>query len=274
MLPSRAGILQPSTALLLLLLLAPWAVAGKSSSATRSPPPAVHHTHHHHRSPPPPKASPPAKGKKPSAAAAARPQQAKRPPPPPRLRHSPPPPPSPSPLLHTQELVYIGCFADDAQHDVGEVEWQAAVARGRVGVSKAQCAQACSDTAWFALQDGYCQCVQSFGSAPQYKQVADADCGGADGSGAALPARNAIYTQTDCWLGGQVELLLKEDLGRSIDGQNQWRARVRIQHWQAGALVTLDWGALAIEVYSMWNAQVSAAAPEPRVVQAWCYWRC
>lgn len=139
-----------------------------------------------------------------------------------------------------------------------------------------QCATTCVGSAWFAMQRGRCQCASSLASGPQYKLVPSEECGaicpgeegisptrycGGDGSpadaAAALaapsPARNAIYTQTSCFLGGRVEVTDSASLGRSDEGQVQWRGRIQLQNWREATTVTLDWGGLAVEIYSLWG---------------------
>ena len=176
----------------------------------------------------------------------------------------------PAPLRHTSELVFVGCFSDDDQRDVGEREWRAAVARGRM--TTAQCALACADSAWFAMQRGLCQCVSSFATGAAYKRLEDAasECGPICAGESGLPgtprycadgpaARNAIYSHTSCSLGGAVELELSQleggELGRSSDGELQWRGRVKLESWAENALLTLDFGHLDVELYSVWGAQ-------------------
>lgn len=167
--------------------------------------------------------------------------------------------------VHVDEAVYVGCFADDAQHDIGEHEWRAAAMRGRTRTN--ECRLVCAKTAWFAMQRGLCQCAERFGTGPQYRRLTNEACGPvcegerslpggprycADSSGDAL--RNAVYAQTRCFLGASVEVT-GPDEERSADGQLQWRGRVKLESWADGALLTLDWGAVPVELYSLWNAQ-------------------
>ena len=209
-----------------------------------------------------------------------------------QIKHSSPPPPS----LDKEAISFVGCFADDAQHDVGEADWRAAFARGKMTTT--QCAITCSDSAWFAMQRGRCQCVSSFGTGPSYKLLPDSSaecgpvcpgeesapgppryCGGdafpadaASALSASTPARNAIYTQTSCFLGGKVEVQDTKSLGRSDEGQLLWRGRVRLERFAEGATVTLDWGRLPVEMYSLWGANFAVkdaiGARGPKVVLA------
>ena len=179
-------------------------------------------------------------------------------------------PPPPSPRAHTDEIVFVGCFADDAQRDLGVAEWVAAAARGRSNTT--HCATMCAHTAWFAMQRGLCQCAPHFGTGPQYvKLPSAAECGPVCTGEEGLPGptrycggategggpRNAVYTRTRCPFGASVQIDYSErgDLGRSVDGQRQWRGAVRLERWVEGGFLTLDWGSQPVEVYSIWNAK-------------------
>ena len=184
-------------------------------------------------------------------------------------QHSHPPPPPPA---HVDELIFIGCYADDNQHDIGDAEWKAAVARGPSTV--AECSQTCADKAWFAMQRGLCQCASNFATGPQYVRVADTECGPAcPGEGWATanpprycagsappddetkPRRNAVYTQSACYLGPELSIGGEKDmLGRSDDGQMQWRGKIKLSRWVDGTQLVLDWGAHQTELFSLWNA--------------------
>ena len=174
-------------------------------------------------------------------------------PPPPPVRHDP--------------FVFVGCFEDDSEHDAGTDAYREAVARGHM--TTAQCALACDETPWFATQGGLCQCITRFATAPKYAQLAAVDAAGCESGGAAT--RNAIYARRQCAFGFaevQVASRDKQDLGRSEDGQLQWRADVRLSSWVANGEVTLDWGDLPVEIYSVWNAKFASkdeARHGPRV---------
>ena len=43
-------------------------------------------------------------------------------------------------------------------------------------------------------------------------------------------------------------------IGRSDDGQMQWRGKLKLAKWVDGTVITLDWGAHQTEIYSLWSA--------------------
>ena len=82
----------------------------------------------------------------------------------PAHKHPPPPPPQQKLPQHTEEVVFVGCYADDKDHDLGELPWKDGLARGMMSVT--QCAIACADSPYFAMQGGHCMCALQFATGP------------------------------------------------------------------------------------------------------------
>jgi len=92
----------------------------------------------------------------------------------------------PCPKLPECEPAYVGCFTDDIRRDL----------KNRpegTGYNIAWCNYTCRDSYYFAIQNNgkECFCGDDYGTAEQYKQVSDDECGGSRGQGG--PWRNSIY---------------------------------------------------------------------------------
>eukprot|EP00929_Paragymnodinium_shiwhaense_P087926 TRINITY_DN48079_c0_g1_i1.p1 TRINITY_DN48079_c0_g1~~TRINITY_DN48079_c0_g1_i1.p1 ORF type:complete len:1701 (+),score=295.19 TRINITY_DN48079_c0_g1_i1:130-5232(+) len=107
---------------------------------------------------------------------------------------------------------YVGCFADDADHDLKFGPGTVEVAGTATNFTTVSCMQACSGHRYFALQDhGSCFCGDSYNVGPQYYQVLDKECGEpCAGEEASYPLRrcgakqlNAVYSAENraasCW---------------------------------------------------------------------------
>ena len=174
-------------------------------------------------------------------------------PPPPAAKAAIPPPP---------ELSFVGCFAADSAHPfAGAGMWPVVQARGRM--TTRQCATVCVDSPWFAMQRGFCQCSAEVRltrvlpatecGAPCAGEVDARPTSYCADSPAGSSARDAVYTQTtDCGLlGAYVQL---DSPLAPVQGQNQWKGAIKVQHWQEGAIIDLDWGIVKVELSSVWNA--------------------
>jgi len=164
------------------------------------------------------------------------------------------------------EVVFIGCFAelplDSGEHDIPG--WQQSVVRPKTNTEG--CAARCIHSTYFALQKGVCQCTSSFGSTPNTQNLRDpAECGPpcageeslqpprwCGASDDDIKQRNAVYTRTRCALGAR--FLADKQLDNDRLGIKQWQAKLVFDEWEVGARVVLDWGDVANEVYSLWNA--------------------
>ena len=144
---------------------------------------------------------------------------------------------------------FIGCFADDAAaHDIDG--WELAEARGKMDTRR--CAETCAESAYFALQDGKCQCAAKFGLLPAFsKQDAEAcgpACPGEEGLSplrrCGLAGFNAVWAHSTCPLGAAFELA--STLSPS-EGMVQFKAGILLDRWLSGVHLTLDWGALPVK---------------------------
>ena len=147
---------------------------------------------------------------------------------------------------------FIGCFADDAgAHDIDG--WELAEARGKMDTRR--CAETCAESAYFALQDGKCQCAAKFGLSPKYPKTEAEACGpacpGEEGLSplrrCGLAGRNAVWAHSTCPLGAAFELASTLS---PMEGMMQFKAGVLIDRWLSGVRLTLDWGALPVTVYA------------------------
>ena len=144
---------------------------------------------------------------------------------------------------------FIGCFADDAgAHDIDG--WELAEARGKMDTRR--CAETCAESAYFALQDGKCQCAAKFGLLPVYSKKEAETCGpacpGEEGltplRRCGLAGRNAVWAHSTCPLGAAFELA--STLSPS-EGMVQFKAGILLDQWLSGVHLTLDWGALPVK---------------------------
>ena len=153
--------------------------------------------------------------------------------------------------VHTRPEDYfdfIGCFADDAgAHDIDG--WELAEARGKMDTR--QCAETCAESAYFALQDGKCQCAARFGLSPKYSKTEAEACGpacpGEEGLSplrrCGLAERNAVWAHSTCPLGAAFEMASTLS---PAEGMMQFKAGVLLDRWLSGVHLTLDWGALPV----------------------------
>merc|ERR1712232_302901 len=86
---------------------------------------------------------------------------------------------------------YVGCYVDDGNRDLQE-------GPRAYGYTTTTCAEACGSYSFFALQhNGWCVCGDAYGTASQYVQVDDNQCGNAcagEGHGRCGGGwRNAVY---------------------------------------------------------------------------------
>ena len=80
---------------------------------------------------------------------------------------------------------YIGCYVDDVNRDLKDAK------NTGFGYIDA-CNEACKEYNYFALQNnGECRCGNDYGTAVQYVQKFDEECGGAEGLGRLW--RNSIF---------------------------------------------------------------------------------
>ena len=185
-------------------------------------------------------------------------------------------------------ISFGGCFKDDVE-ERNIQGWETAVARGPM-VTK-DCSAACAGYPFFAMQDSLCQCTRRVGGAARYRPTANAStastatcgpvCSGEEGltpprfCGSGLKGHrvNAVYSRERCpqydatfVFQGSTPGVGELVTGRSGGGgMREWRAAVVFKQWQVGAAVTLDWGEIPVEVYSIWNAAVISDARGPAV---------
>ena len=145
---------------------------------------------------------------------------------------------------------FIGCFADDAgAHDIDG--WELAEARGKMDTRR--CAETCAESAYFALQDGKCQCAAKFGLSPKYPKTEAEACGpacpGEEGLSplrrCGLAGRNAVWAHSTCPLGAAFELASTLS---PTEGMMQFKAGILLDRWLSGVHLILDWGALPVTV--------------------------
>ena len=154
---------------------------------------------------------------------------------------------------------FIGCFADDnGAHDIDG--WELAEARGKMDTRR--CAETCATSAYFALQDGKCQCAAKFGLSPKVSKTEPEACGpvcpGEEGLSplrrCGLAGRNAVWAHSTCLLGAAFELASTLS---PAEGMVQFKAGILIS--SAIAAIT----AAQLTTLSTWSPSPPPMPPLP-----------